>query len=78
MPTRALTMILISLPVAGCTLAAGLADRKRPFSLLLTRITGPEVAKRLGSAGRALPGPLPTDSPNVTRWRQPALKAETH
>jgi hypothetical protein len=35
-------MILVSLPVAGCTLAvsvvAGLSDRKRPFSLL--RLTG--------------------------------------
>jgi hypothetical protein len=46
MPTRALTMILISLPIAGCTLAAGiaagLADRKRPFSLL--RLTGARLA----------------------------------
>ena len=36
------TVILVSLPIAGCTLAAavaaGLADRKRPFSLL--RLTG--------------------------------------
>ena len=35
-------MILISLPIVGCTLAAsvagGLTDRKRPFSLL--RLTG--------------------------------------
>ncbi|HET6187757.1 MAG TPA: FtsX-like permease family protein, partial [Trebonia sp.] len=35
-------VILVSLPIAGCTLvtgiAAGLADRKRPFSLL--RLTG--------------------------------------
>jgi hypothetical protein len=35
-------MVLVSLPIAGCTLAAGiaggLADRKRPFSLL--RLTG--------------------------------------
>jgi O-antigen/teichoic acid export membrane protein len=42
-------VILVSLPIAGYTLAAGiaagLADRKRPFSLLLERITGPEVAR---------------------------------
>jgi hypothetical protein len=40
------TMILVSLPIAGCTLAtavaAGLADRKRPFSLL--RLTGARLA----------------------------------
>jgi hypothetical protein len=40
------TVILVSLPVAGCTLAAGiaagLADRKRPFSLL--RLTGARLA----------------------------------
>jgi hypothetical protein len=40
------TVILISLPIAGCTLAAaiaaGLADRKRPFSLL--RLTGARLA----------------------------------
>jgi hypothetical protein len=40
------TVILVSLPIAGCTLAAGiaagLADRKRPFSLL--RLTGARVA----------------------------------
>jgi hypothetical protein len=39
-------VILVSLPIAGCTLAAsvaaGLADRKRPFSLL--RLTGARVA----------------------------------
>jgi len=39
-------VILISLPIAGCTLAAsvaaGLADRKRPFSLL--RLTGAPLA----------------------------------
>ena len=39
-------MILVSLPIAGCTLAAaiaaGLADRKRPFSLL--RLTGARLA----------------------------------
>ena len=39
-------VILISLPIAGCTLAAGiaagLADRKRPFSLL--RLTGARLA----------------------------------
>jgi hypothetical protein len=38
-------MILVSLPVAGCTLAvsvvAGLSDRKRPFSLL--RLTGAPI-----------------------------------
>ena len=40
------TIILVSLPIAGCTLAAGiaagLADRKRPFSLL--RLTGARLA----------------------------------
>jgi hypothetical protein len=40
------TVILVSLPIAGCTLAAGiaagLADRKRPFSLL--RLTGARIA----------------------------------
>jgi len=40
------TVILVSLPVAGCTLAAGiaagLADSKRPFSLL--RLTGARLA----------------------------------
>jgi hypothetical protein len=39
-------IILVSLPIAGCTLAAGiaagLADRKRPFSLL--RLTGARLA----------------------------------
>jgi hypothetical protein len=39
-------VILVSLPIAGCTLAAGiaggLADRKRPFSLL--RLTGAALA----------------------------------
>ena len=39
-------MILISLPIAGCTLAAaiaaGLADRKRPFSML--RLAGARLA----------------------------------
>ena len=39
-------MILVSLPIAGCTLAAGiaagLADRKRPFSML--RLTGARLA----------------------------------
>jgi hypothetical protein len=39
-------VILVSLPIAGCTLAAsvaaGLADRKRPFSLL--RLTGAPLA----------------------------------
>ena len=39
-------MILVSLPIAGCTLAAGiaagLADRRRPFSLL--RLTGAPLA----------------------------------
>jgi hypothetical protein len=36
-------VILVSLPIAGCSLAAGIAagiaDRKRPFSLL--RLTAP-------------------------------------
>jgi predicted lysophospholipase L1 biosynthesis ABC-type transport system permease subunit len=40
------TVILVSLPIAGCTLAAaiaaGLAARKRPFSLL--RLTGARLA----------------------------------
>jgi len=40
------TVILVSLPIAGCTLAAGiaagLADRRRPFSLL--RLTGARLA----------------------------------
>ncbi|MGD0066215.1 MAG: FtsX-like permease family protein [Streptosporangiaceae bacterium] len=40
------TVILVSLPIAGCTLAAGiaagLADRKRPFSML--RLTGARLA----------------------------------
>ncbi len=46
------TVILVSLPIAGCTLAAGiaagLADRKRPFSLL--RLTG----ARLGTLRRVV------------------------
>ena len=52
-------VILISLPIAGCTLpagiAAGLADRKRPFSLL--RLTG----ARLGTLRQvvALEGAVP-------------------
>jgi FtsX-like permease family len=45
-------VILVSLPIAGCTLAAGiaagLADRKRPFSLL--RLTG----ARLGTLRRVV------------------------
>jgi len=40
-------VILTSLAIAGCTLAAsvtaGLADRKRPFTL--RRITGPESVR---------------------------------
>lgn len=40
------TVILVSLPIAGCTLAAGiaagLAERKRPFSLL--RLTGARLS----------------------------------
>jgi hypothetical protein len=44
------TVILVSLPIAGCTLAAaiaaGLADRKRPFSLL--RLTGARLATLRG------------------------------
>jgi hypothetical protein len=53
------TVILVSLLIAGCTLAAGiaggLADRKRPFSLL--RLTG----ARLGTLRRvvALEGAIP-------------------
>ncbi len=52
-------VILVSLPIAGCTLAAGiaggLADRKRPFSML--RLTG----ARLGTLRRvvALEGAVP-------------------
>src|SRR6202035_138683 len=52
-------VILVSLLIAGCTLAtgiaAGLADRKRPFSLL--RLTG----ARLGTLRRvvALEGAVP-------------------
>jgi len=46
------TVILVSLPIAGCTLAAGiaagLADRKRPFSML--RLTG----ARLGMLRRVV------------------------
>jgi FtsX-like permease family protein len=42
----AIVVILVSLPIAGCTLAAGiaagLADRKRPFSLL--RLSGARLA----------------------------------
>ena len=45
-------VILVSLPIAGCTLAAGiaagLADRKRPFSML--RLTG----ARLGMLRRVV------------------------
>ena len=41
-------VILVSLPIAGCTLAAGiaagLADRKRPFSLM--RLTGVRLASQ--------------------------------
>jgi hypothetical protein len=44
------TVILVSLPIAGCTLAAGiaagLADRKRPFSML--RLTGARLAMLRG------------------------------
>jgi hypothetical protein len=52
-------VILISLPIAGCTLtagiAAGLADRKRPFSLL--RLTGARLATLRGVV--ALEGAVP-------------------
>ena len=53
------TVILVSLPIAGCTLAAaiaaGLADRKRPFSLL--RLTGARLAtlRRVVSLESAVP-----------------------
>ena len=53
------TVILVSLPIAGCTLAAaiaaGLADRKRPFSLL--RLTGARLAtlRRVVALESALP-----------------------
>jgi hypothetical protein len=53
------TIILVSLPIAGCTLAAsiaaGLADRKRPFSLL--RLTGARLAmlRRIVTLESAVP-----------------------
>ena len=53
------TVILVSLPIAGCTLAAaiaaGLADRKRPFSLL--RLTGARLAtlRRVVALESAIP-----------------------
>jgi FtsX-like permease family len=53
------TVILVSLPIAGCTLAAaiaaGLADRKRSFSLL--RLTGARLAtlRRVVALESALP-----------------------
>jgi hypothetical protein len=52
-------VILVSLPVAGCTLAAsaaaGLADRKRPFSLL--RLTGAQLGmlRRVVALESAIP-----------------------
>jgi hypothetical protein len=53
------TVILVSLTIAGCTLAAGiaagLADRKRPFSLL--RLTGARLATLRGVV--ALEGAVP-------------------
>ena len=61
-------VILVSLPIAGCTLAAGiaagLADRKRPFSLL--RLTG----ARLGMLRRvvALEGAVPLLSVIMRGW----------
>jgi hypothetical protein len=52
-------VILVSLPIAGCTLAAGiaagLADRKRPFSLL--RLTGARLPMLRGVV--ALEGAVP-------------------
>jgi hypothetical protein len=52
-------VILVSLPIAGCTLAAGiaagLADRKRPFSLL--RLTGARLVTLRGVV--ALEGAVP-------------------
>src|SRR5262249_12249907 len=52
-------VILVSLPIAGCTLAAGiaagLADRKRPFSLM--RLTGARLATLRGVV--ALEGAVP-------------------
>jgi FtsX-like permease family protein len=53
------TVILVSLPIAGCTLAAGiaagLADRKRPFSML--RLTGArlETLRRVVTLESAVP-----------------------
>src|SRR5262249_62404149 len=55
----AIVVILISLVIAGCTLAtgiaAGLADRKRPFSLL--RLTGARLAmlRRVVALAGAVP-----------------------
>jgi hypothetical protein len=52
-------VILVSLPIAGCTLAAGiaagLADRKRPFSML--RLTGARLAtlRRVAALEGAVP-----------------------
>jgi hypothetical protein len=52
-------VILVSLPIAGCTLvagiAAGLADRKRPFSLL--RLAGARLSTLRGVV--ALEGAVP-------------------
>ena len=72
------TVILVSLPIAGCTLAAGiaggLADRKRPFSMLrltgvrlatLRRVVALESAVPLLACWRAVPDPAMTG-------RQPA------
>src|SRR6202044_116776 len=53
------TVILVSLSIAGCTLAAGiaagLADRKRPFSLL--RLTGARLVplRRVVALAGAVP-----------------------
>jgi hypothetical protein len=79
------TVILVSLPIAGCTLAAaiagGLADRKRPFSLL--RLTG-AASSRWKAPSRCSPSPPSRSAPgsapprstppwrSITRWWPPA------
>ena len=74
------TVILVSLPIAGCTLAAGiaagLADRKRPFSLL--RLTGARLTTlrrvvALESAVPLLAVAADRDRPyyRITRGRDP-------
>ena len=87
------TVILVSLPIAGCTLAAavaaGLADRKRPFSLL--RLTGARLVtlRRVVALESAVPllavaavaigtgfGAAASTPPwpSSTRWWRPASR----